>query len=378
MKYDTLILHNGNEIDEATGALSIPIYNASTYFQTDVDKRQAYDYSRSGNPTRAALERTLAALEHGTHGYAFASGMAAISAAVLALFRPGDHIIVTKDIYGGAYRFFSHFINEFNVEITFTDCTDLSSLGALVKPNTKGIYIESPTNPLMKVIDVKGIAAFAKKHSLLSLIDNTFMTPYLMRPLDLGIDVIIHSATKFLGGHSDVIAGTVIVKDEALAKKVYFVQNSLGAVLGPNDSWLLMRGIKTLGARMKLQEQSAIKIAVWLSQQPWVKNVYYPGLATHAGHEILAEQADGFGSVVSFRADDADRVKRMLKNVHLWAVAVSLGGVDSIMSYPCRMSHAAVPAAEREALGITEELVRLSVGLEDADDLIEDINAAKG
>jgi len=373
MKYDTLILHNGNETDETTGALSIPIYNTSTFAQKDVDTRQEYDYTRSGNPTRAALEKTLAVLENGTRGFAFASGMAAISGSILALFRPGDHLLVTKDIYGGAHRFFSRFINEFGIEITFIDFTDLDAVQNAIRPNTKGVYIESPTNPLMKIIDVAGVAALAKKHNLISLIDNTFMSPYLMRPLDLGIDVSIHSGTKFLAGHSDLICGAVIVKNPELANKIFFVQNGLGAVLGPNDSWLLMRGIKTLGARMKLQEQSAHKIAQWLTTQKWVTKVLYPGLANYPGRKILEEQADGFGAVISFRTDTVERAKALLKNAKLWAVAVSLGGVDSIMSYPCKMSHAAVPQNIREELGITDTLIRLSVGLEDTDDLIADL-----
>jgi cystathionine beta-lyase/cystathionine gamma-synthase len=379
MKYETLILHNGNETDEETGALSIPIYNTSTFHQKDPSVRQAFDYSRSGNPTRSALEKTAAALESGTHGFAYASGMAAISSTILALFRPGDHLIVTKDIYGGAYRFFSQFASEFGIEITFTDLTDLTDLSSaenLVKPNTKGIYIESPTNPLMKIIDVAGTAAFAKKHGIISLIDNTFMSPALMRPLDMGIDVTIHSATKFLSGHSDLIAGVTVVKDDALAEKIYFVQNCLGAVLGPNDAWLLMRGIKTLAARMKLQSEAAAVIAQKLTSQPWVRAVYYPGLAAHPGHEIIAAQASGFGAVLSFRTDTAERAKQILSNVRLWAVAVSLGGVESILSYPCMMSHASIPKKERDELGITEDLIRLSVGLEDAGDLFEDIAAS--
>jgi cysteine-S-conjugate beta-lyase len=376
MKYETKILHNGNEIDHETGALSIPIYNTSTFHQADYETRQKFDYSRSGNPTRAALENVLAALENCQHGFAFASGMAAISASVMALFRPGDHLVVTKDIYGGAYRFFTQFAVEFGIEITFADFTNLAEVAGAITPNTKALYIESPTNPLMKIVDIEAVAVLAKKHSLLSLIDNTFMSPYLMRPLDLGIDVSIHSATKFLGGHSDLIAGAVMVKDALLAKKIYFVQNTCGAVLGPNDSWLLMRGIKTLAARMKQQEANAQKIAEWLTKQSFAAAVYYPGLKEHPGHEILARQADGFGAVLSFRAQDNDTAKKILMNVKIWATAVSLGGIDSIISYPCKMSHAAIPEPVRNELGITPDLIRLSVGLEDAGDLIEDIARA--
>lgn len=378
MKYETLILHNGSETDGETGALSIPVYNASTYRQKDPSVRQPFDYSRSGNPTRSALEKTLASLEHGSHGYAFASGMAAISSTILALFRPGDHLIVTQDIYGGAYKFFSTFASEFGIRITFADLTDPSSFASFLTPSTKGIYIESPTNPLMKVLDVKAVAAFAKEKGIISVIDNTFMSPFLMRPLDFGIDVSVHSATKFLGGHSDLIAGAVIVNNETLAKKIYGAQNTLGAVLGPDDSWLLMRGIKTLGARMKLQGAAAMTIAEKLKEYPWVSEVLYPGLVTHPGHDILASQADGFGAVLSVRTDTAERAKAVMQKVKLWSVAVSLGGVESILSYPCVMSHGSIPKEERDRLGITENLLRLSVGLEDADDLLGDLVQAAG
>jgi cystathionine beta-lyase/cystathionine gamma-synthase len=373
MNYDTLILHNGNETDERTGALSIPIYNTSTFHQKDPSRRQEFDYSRSGNPTRDALEKTVAALEKGTHAYAFASGMAAISSTIFALFRPGDHLIVTKDIYGGAHRFFSTFAAEFGIEITFADLTDFSAAVELVRPNTRGLYIESPTNPLMKIVDIREAASFAHQHKIISIIDNTFMSPFLMRPLEMGIDVSIHSATKFLCGHSDLIAGVTVVKDSQIAKKVYFAQNSLGAVLGPNDSWLLMRGIKTLSARMRVQSDSAMRIAAKLKEQSWVKAVYYPGLKDHPGHATLASQSDGFGAVLSFRTDSVRRAEKILQGVSVWSVAVSLGGVESILSYPCRMSHAAIPEAERTTLGITEDLIRLSVGLECWEDLYADI-----
>lgn len=378
MKYKTLILHNGNDIDRETGALSIPVYKASTYRQNNFEERQHFEYSRSGNPTREALEKTLAVLESGNHAYAFSSGMAAIASVITALFRPGDHLIVTRDIYGGAYRFFTSFINEFGVKITFADFTDLASVEREILPETKGVYIESPSNPLMKVIDLEWVADMAIKHKLVSIIDNTFMSPALMRPLEFGIDVSIHSGTKFLGGHSDLLCGAAVVKDEQLAKKIYFVQNTFGAVLSPDDSWLLMRGIKTLHARMKMQEESASRIAVYLKGVPWARDVYYPGLTDHPGHEILKRQASGFGAVLSFRADSVKRCSEILKNVKLWAPAVSLGGVESIVSYPCMMSHAAMPASVRGKLGITDDILRLSAGLEDADDLIEDLKISAG
>lgn len=373
MRYGTLILHNGNEIDPHTGALSIPIYQTSTFHQHDIDRMGKYDYSRSGNPTREALENTLAALEGGSHAYAFSSGIAAVSS-VLSIFEQGDHLVATEDIYGGTYRVLSKLFNKFGITTDFVDMTDLGSIEKAIKPNTKAIYLESPSNPLLKVTDLVGAVELAKKHGLLTIIDNTFMSPYFQRPLDLGIDISIHSATKFLGGHSDVIGGAVVVKCPELAKKIYFVQNGFGAILGPQDSWLLLRGIKTLRARMEMQQQSALEIASWLKEQPWVEDVYYPGLPQHPGHEILKEQASGFGAVLSFSTDTLERAKKIMAQVKLWSVAVSLGGVESILSYPAKMSHAAMPLSEREKRGITDRLIRLSVGLEEAEDLIVDLS----
>ncbi len=372
MKYGTLILHNGNELDPHTGALSIPIYQVSTYHQHDIDNFGKYDYSRSGNPTREALEKTLAALENGTRGFAFSSGMAATSS-TLGILEQGDHVIATEDIYGGSYRILSRFFSKFGVETTFVDMTKLANIEEAIKPNTRALFLESPSNPLLKVTDIVGAVNIAKKHGLLSIIDNTFMSPYFQRPLDLGVDIVIHSATKFIGGHSDVIGGAVITKSEQLAAKIYFVQNGFGAVLGPQDSWLLLRGIKTLRARMELQQQAAQEIASWLKKQSWVDQVYYPGLPDHPGHEIIKEQASGYGAVLSFTTDTVERARTIMQNVKLWSVAVSLGGVESILSYPVKMSHASIPPREREKLGITDNLIRLSVGLEEAEDLINDL-----
>lgn len=375
MKYATKILHNGSEWDPYTGALSIPIYQTSTFHQHDIEHPGRYDYSRSQNPTREALENTLAALEGGTRGFAFASGMAAVSSA-LSIFNQGDHIIATEDIYGGSYRVLTKFFNKFGLEVTFVDMTDLNQVERAVRESTKAILMESPTNPLLKVTDIAGVVALAKRHNLLTLIDNTFMSPYFQRPLELGVDIVIHSATKFLGGHSDVIGGAVIVGSEALASQIYFVQNSFGAVQGPQDAWLILRGIKTLRARMEFQQQSAIAIAKWLQGEDWVEKVYYPGLPEHPGHDRIRAQASGFGAIVSFKTDTPERAIKIMRNVRLWSVAVSLGGVESILSYPARMSHASIPRAERERLGVSDNLLRLSVGLEDADDLIEDLRQA--
>jgi cystathionine beta-lyase len=377
MRYGTLLLHNGNEIDPHTGALSIPIYQVSTFHQGDIEHPGPYDYSRSGNPTRDALEKTLAAIENGTHAYAFASGMAAISSA-FAILEQGDHVVVSADIYGGTFRILSRFFSKFGITHSFADMTRLENIEAMIKSNTKVLFLESPSNPLLKITDVTGAVAIAKKHGLITMIDNTFLSPYFQRPLDLGVDIVIHSATKFLGGHSDVIGGAVIAKSEQLASKIYFVQNGFGAVLGPQDCWLLMRGIKTLRARMEIQQQSALQIASWLKDQPWVADVYYPGLEEHPGHEIIKSQASGFGAVLSFKTDTVERARTIMRQVKIWSVAVSLGGVESILSYPVKMSHASIPKPERERLGITDNLIRLSVGLEEPEDLMADLRPTAG
>jgi cystathionine beta-lyase len=372
VKYATRILHNGGEIDPHAGALSIPIYQASTFHQHDVDNPGSYQYSRSGNPTREALEKTLAALENGTHAYAFSSGMAATSSS-LAILKQGDHVVATADIYGGSYRILSRFFSKFGITTTYVDMTRLENIEQAIRPESRLLLLETPSNPLLKITDLRGAVDIAKKHGLITMIDNTFMSPYFQRPLDLGIDIVVHSATKFLGGHSDVIGGAAITRSDELASQIYFVQNGFGAIPGPQDCWLLLRGIKTLRARMEMQQQSAMEIAHWLQKQPWVSDVYYPGLPDHPGHEITKSQATGFGAVLSFRTDTVERARQIMKNVRLWSVAVSLGGVESILSYPVKMSHASIPHAERQRLGITEDLIRLSVGLEDAGDLIDDL-----
>jgi cystathionine beta-lyase/cystathionine gamma-synthase len=372
MKFETLLLHTGNEFDPATGALSAPIQNASTYRQADPFVRQPFDYLRSGNPTRRALENVVAALEGGTRGFAFASGMAAVTASLLGFLSKGDHVVFSADLYGGTYHFAESFLGRYGVEHTFADSTDLAALGAAFRPETKVLFLESPSNPLLKITDVRAAAALGRKHGAFVIIDNTFMSPALMRPLELGVDVVVHSATKFLGGHSDLLAGCVVTNTPGHAEKIYAVQNLLGGVLPPQDAWLLMRGIKTLAVRMKAQEETAASLAKSLSGVPWVKRVHYPGLPGNPGHDILAGQASGFGAVLSVEVDTVERVKRIIEKAHLWSIAVSLGGVESILSYPARMSHASVPPAEREKLGITDTLFRLSAGLEAAEDLFED------
>ncbi|MBC8014729.1 MAG: aminotransferase class I/II-fold pyridoxal phosphate-dependent enzyme [Sporomusaceae bacterium] len=372
--FATKLLHTGVETDKYTGAVSVPIYQTSTFHQ-QIDKPQEYEYSRSGNPTRKALETVIAELEGGIAGFAFASGIAAISTALL-LFGQGDHILAPNDVYGGTYRLLSKACGRWGIEHSFIDTTDLSQLDKAVRPNTKAIVLESPSNPLLKVSDLPAICAWAKARGIVTIIDNTFMTPYLQRPLEFGADIVVHSATKFLAGHSDLVAGLVVTNDEKLAQELYFLQNALGAILGPQDCWLTMRGIKTLKVRMDYSEKAAMAIATSLESHPKIKAVHYPGLPSHPGHELLKKQASGFGAVLSFEAASPELAKQIMSKVKLPVVAVSLGGVESILSYPVLMSHAAIEVHVRQELGISDALLRLSVGLEDADDLLADLLSA--
>ncbi|MGG0247808.1 cystathionine beta-lyase [Peribacillus sp. S4] len=373
--FETKLLHNQHKFDPATGGVSVPIQHASTFHQSNIDQFGKYDYSRSGNPTREALEDIIAELEEGTHGFAFSSGMAAISTAFLLL-SAGDHIVISEDVYGGTFRMVTSVLNRFNIEHTFVDMTDLESVKAAVQPNTRAIYIETPSNPLLKVTDIQAICDIAKKAGALSFVDNTFLTPALQKPLNLGADVVLHSATKFLSGHSDVVAGLAVVKDPDLAARLGSLQNSFGAVLGVQDAWLVMRGLKTLSVRMEHSQKGAEKIAAYLKEQPLVKKVYYPGLADHPQHAIQKGQSLGAGAVLSFELESEEIFRSFVNTVELPVFAVSLGAVESILSYPAKMSHAAMPADEREKRGITNSLLRLSVGLENPDDLIKDFEAA--
>ncbi|MFY0801282.1 cystathionine beta-lyase [Peribacillus frigoritolerans] len=373
--FETKLLHNQHKFDPVTGGVSVPIQHASTFHQSDIDQFGKYDYSRSGNPTREALEDIIADLEEGTHGFAFSSGMAAISTAFLLL-SAGDHIVISEDVYGGTFRMVTSVLNRFNIEHTFVDMTDLESVKAAVQPNTRAIYIETPSNPLLKVTDIQAVCDIAKKAGALSFVDNTFLTPALQKPLNLGADVVLHSATKFLSGHSDVVAGLAVVKDPELAARLGSLQNSFGAVLGVQDAWLVMRGLKTLSVRMEHSQKGAEKIAAYLKEQPLVKKVYYPGLADHPQHAIQKGQSLGAGAVLSFELESEEIFRSFVNTVELPVFAVSLGAVESILSYPAKMSHAAMPAGEREKRGITNSLLRLSVGLENPDDLIKDFEAA--
>ena len=377
MKLATRLIHGGPTVDPQTGALGVPIYQISTYRQTSVDHFGKYDYARGDNPTREALEETVADLENGSRCLAFASGMAAISTALM-IFSPGDHLVVCDDVYGGAYRVLSTIFSRMGIKTTFVDATNLGALEAAICPETRGIYLETPSNPLLKVTDLKGAAAIARKHGIITLVDNTFMTPYLQRPLELGCDIVLHSGTKFLNGHSDVICGFAVVRDKELGHRIRYIQNAFGTGLGPQDSFLTLRGIKTLKVRMEQSQQSTARIIDWLRRHPRVAAIHYPGLTEHPGHAIHAAQADGPGAVFSFELDSFETTRRLLEQSRLAAFAVSLGGVESIISYPSRMSHASLPPEERLRKGITDTLVRLSVGLEDPDDLIADLAQAIG
>jgi len=377
MKFATKLIHAGQTIDPRTGALGIPIHQTSTFRQQSVDNFGKYDYARSDNPSREALEEAIAQLEGGTRGFAFASGMAAITSTLL-IFSAGDHLVVCDDVYGGTYRALTSVFNRLGITSTFVDATSVDAIAAAIRPETRGIYLETPSNPLLKVTDLRAVAELARDRGIITLVDNTFMTPYLQRPLELGCDIVLHSGTKFLSGHSDVICGFAVVGDAELGNRIRYIQNGFGAILGPQDSFLAQRGIKTLKVRMDQSQQNALKIVQWLGEQKQVRAVHFPGLASHPGHAVHGSQADGPGAVFSFELDTFETTKRLLEGSRLSAFAVSLGGVESIISYPARMSHAAVPPAERARKGITDTLVRLSVGLEDADDLIADMAQAIG
>ena len=375
MRRKTKLIHGGISEDPATGAVSFPIYQVSTYKQEGVGGHKGFEYSRTGNPTRHALEELIKEIEGGTSGFAFGSGMAAITA-VMMMFNSGDHVILTDDVYGGTFRVMTKVLNRVGIDSTFVDTSNLDTIKSEIKPNTKAIYLETPTNPLLKVTDIKAAAEIAKQHNLLTIVDNTFSTPYWQNPLDLGADIVLHSATKYIGGHSDVVAGLVVVNSDQLAQDLHFVQNSTGGILGPQDSWLLIRGIKTLGIRMEETEANTKAIVEFLQGSSAVKKVYYPGLETHPNHAIAKKQARGFGGMVSFDVGSAENADRLLSKIKYFTLAESLGAVESLISVPARMTHASIPADRRAELGIVDGLVRISVGLEDVEDLIDDLTQA--
>ncbi|MBU8612009.1 bifunctional cystathionine gamma-lyase/homocysteine desulfhydrase [Bacillus subtilis] len=375
MKKKTLMIHGGITGDEKTGAVSVPIYQVSTYKQPKAGQHTGYEYSRTANPTRTALEALATELEGGEAGYAFSSGMAAITA-VMMLFNSGDHVVLTDDVYGGTYRVMTKVLNRLGIESTFVDTSSREEVEKAIRPNTKAIYIETPTNPLLKITDLTLMADIAKEAGVLLIVDNTFNTPYFQQPLTLGADIVLHSATKYLGGHSDVVGGLVVTASKELGEELHFVQNSTGGVLGPQDSWLLMRGIKTLGLRMEAIDQNARKIASFLENHPAVQTLYYPGSSNHPGHELAKTQGSGFGGMISFDIGSEERVDAFLGKLKLFTIAESLGAVESLISVPARMTHASIPRARRLELGITDGLIRISVGIEDAEDLLEDIGQA--
>ncbi|KIL49176.1 cystathionine beta-lyase [Jeotgalibacillus campisalis] len=373
--FDTRLLHQEDFRDKQTGAVNVPLHYSSTFHQESIDEFGPYDYSRSGNPTRHALENTIAELENGEQGFAFASGMAAISSAFMLL-SAGDHVLVSKDVYGGTFRVITEVLTQFDIEHTFIDMTDLDETARSVKPNTKVIYVETPSNPCLNITDIEGVAKVAKANGCLTFVDNTFMTPLLQKPLDLGADLVLHSATKFLSGHSDVVAGLAVTKNKEIGKRLKFVQNSFGSILGVQDCWLLLRGMKTLSVRLNQSSQTARDIAQYLHHHPIIEEVYYPGFSFHAGYPIHQRQSAGAGAVLSFRLPSKDCARVFVDQLKIPVFAVSLGAVESILSYPATMSHSAMPPAERAKRGITDGLLRLSVGLENADDLLEDIKQA--
>lgn len=375
MRMKTRLIHGGIEGDIHTGAVSTPIYQVSTYKQEGIGVHKGFEYSRTGNPTRHALETYMADLEGGARGLAFGSGMAALST-ILSLCSQGDHLVVGDDVYGGTYRVITRVFSKLGLEATYVDTTDLAAVEKALRPNTRMIIMETPTNPLLNVTDMRAVADIAKSKGVLLVVDNTFMTPYWQNPLDLGADIVFHSATKYLGGHSDVVAGVVVTKEAELGEQLHFLQNAIGAILGPQDSWLLLRGAKTLGIRMEEHEKNANQLALWLQEQASISRVLYPGLPSHPGHEQMKKQARGFGGMISFDVGSNSRAEEILSKLKYFTLAESLGAVESLIGLPARMTHASIPAERRAELGITDGLLRISVGIEDVEDLMEDLEQA--
>ncbi len=372
---ESALIHGGIYGDKTTGSVNVPIYQTSTYEQLALGKNTGWEYSRTGNPTRAALEALIAELEKGVAGFAFGSGMAAITA-VLSLFKSGDKIIISSNVYGGTFRVLDKVFKNFEIKYSIEDTTNLEKLEKSLSPDVKAILIESPANPLLTITDIAKVSELAKKHNILSIVDNTFMTPYLQQPITLGADIVIHSATKYLGGHSDLVAGLVVVNSDKLAEKLAFIQNATGGILGPFDSFLLIRGIKTLGVRMDRHVDNAEKLANYLLNHPLVKNVYYPGLASAQGYEVNKSQAKNGGAMISFELKENCNIKTFFSELKLIALAESLGGVESLVCHPATMTHASIPYEIRQKVGITDGLIRLSVGIENVNDLQNDLEQA--
>lgn len=375
IQLSTLLAQSGNRTDSRTGAISVPIYQTASFGHPALGTSTGFDYSRTSNPTRLVLEETLAAADGGHKGYAFASGLAAIDA-VLHLFKGGDRIIVTEDPYGGTFRLFEKVFRPLGIDAVYIDTSNLKAVqDSLNLPGVKGIFVESPTNPLLKIADIRAIADYARARKILTIVDNTFLTPVFQKPLALGADIVVYSATKYLAGHNDVVAGAVVVRTAELAERIGFYQNAIGGILGPQDSWLVIRGLKTLPLRLARQQDNALRIARWLSSHPHVRSVRYPGLPQHPGRDILDREQIGFGSMISFEVDAASRVANILAGVKVFLFAESLGGVESLITYPAVQTHTDVDPDVRDRLGINDRLLRLSIGIEDVDDLIKDLEA---
>ena len=377
MKFNTKVIHAGIHPDPATGAIMTPIYQTSTYVQEEIGVHKGFEYSRTGNPTRSALESNLAALESGKYGACFGSGLAAIDC-VIKMLNPGDEVISTNDLYGGSYRIFKTIFEKYGINFHFVDMVDVQNISNKINDKTKLIWIETPTNPMMNIIDVKSIVEIAKTKRIKVAVDNTFATPYLQRPLELGADIVMHSVTKYLGGHSDIVMGALVTNDESLAEEMYRIQNSSGAVCGPMDSFLVLRGVKTLHLRVQRHCENGEKVAHFLHNNPQVDQVYWPGFTTHPNHEVAKEQMNGFGGMISFTlvGDSLDKAKSIVSKTKLFTLAESLGGVESLIGHPSTMTHSSIPREERMKSGVLDSLIRLSVGIEDASDLIEDLENA--
>jgi len=377
MKFATKALHAGIEPDPTTGAIMTPIFQTSTYVQAAPGDHKGYEYARTQNPTRDALQKNIAALENGKHGLCFSSGMGATDA-VIKLLSPGDEVICTNDLYGGTYRIFTKVFEKYGIKFHFISMQDVSNINKFINPKTKMVWLETPTNPMMNVIDIAGAAIICKKNNLTLVVDNTFASPYLQTPLDLGADIVLHSATKYLGGHSDVVMGMLITNNDSFNEQLTFIQNSCGAVPGPQDCFLMLRGIKTLHVRMQRHCENGARIVDFLVNHPKVEHVYYPGLPNHPNHEIAKKQMRGFGGMISFtlKGDNMDEALKVLSGTKLFSLAESLGGVESLIGHPATMTHASIPREERIKNGLKDTLIRLSVGIEDADDLIEDLKNA--
>lgn len=376
MHFATRAIHVGQAADTATGATIVPIYQTSTYTQTDIGEHKGYEYSRTGNPTRTALESCLASLEEGKYGLAFASGMAATSS-VISLLNAGDHVIACNDLYGGTYRVFTKVFQRLGLDFDFVDARDIDLIQAAIRPQTRMIWLETPTNPLLRLYDIAHIASLAHKHNLILVVDNTFMSPYFQQPLTLGADLVVHSTTKYLGGHSDVVGGAVLSNNQDLYQQLQFLQNSLGSVPGPMDCWLTLRGIKTLALRMRAHQENALALAEYLEKHPKIAQIHYPGLPSHPQYPLACKQMSGFGGMISFEVSGGlEAGKTVARSTQLFSLAESLGGVESLIGHPATMTHAAIPPQQRQAVGLSDGLIRISVGIEDPADLIADLAQA--